>query len=442
MRTINCIIFENNIDLLFIHLKHLDSIIDSYIIINNTQIDLNKLFKTKPYFYQFTHKTTIITGSSPNIIWQLITTTYNNHDDNIIFTNNNIILCKKTITNFINQTIVQEYDLELNEYVYNLHLYYPATTIIKTSHITKGNNLVTYSDFTTFVNKFKQTINAGSILCLFNSPDVIANDYSIDIDNVITNMAQGIDIRNNNKLTYTHITNNSQYAMYLRHVNENDLTKYGIKYGVDAAYWHLYTDAYYKHLNKYRYDPINILFCGINVNNFVLMLLEFFTCAHIYAYDINTNNYLQTFDKRIHSCSSMTDFDKVVFDVIFESRSHQIEEQLNLFSMLFPLLKSEGYYFCNSIHTSLSYKPINNSTLNVFKDFMENNIFSSALLNCDVNMYLTNNIENICVHSRNVKPLLCYRCKKHRINNIDVCECGVPFTITDDDSLLGIIVKK
>ena len=74
-----------------------------------------------------------------------------------------------------------------------------------------------------------------------------------------------------------------------------DLTKLGIKYMTDKAYFHSFTEFYNNYFYQFqKLDNINILEIGIGEGGSLRMLNEFFPNANIYAIDINTN-YVNTY---------------------------------------------------------------------------------------------------------------------------------------------------
>jgi tRNA G46 methylase TrmB len=74
-----------------------------------------------------------------------------------------------------------------------------------------------------------------------------------------------------------------------------DLTKLGIKYMTDKAYFHSFTEFYNNYFYQFqKLDNINILEIGIGGGGSLRMLNEFFPNANIYAIDINTN-YVNTY---------------------------------------------------------------------------------------------------------------------------------------------------
>ena len=68
------------------------------------------------------------------------------------------------------------------------------------------------------------------------------------------------------------------------------LTKIGLKYNTDKAYFHLFTEFYDIYFNTFLDKKINILEIGILNGSSILMLKEYFPDATIYAIDINQNS--------------------------------------------------------------------------------------------------------------------------------------------------------
>ena len=71
----------------------------------------------------------------------------------------------------------------------------------------------------------------------------------------------------------------------------DDLTKYGLHYQTDKAYWHQYTKLYNKYFSKIRFNKNNILEIGIGTTNApsIKMLSSYFETSNIFTIDIYNN---------------------------------------------------------------------------------------------------------------------------------------------------------
>lgn len=231
--------------------------------------------------------------------------------------------------------------------------------------------------------------------------------------------------------------------------NLNDLTKIGLKYKTDKAYFHLFTEFYYDYFNKFLDRPINILEIGIANGGSILMLKEFFPKATIYAIDVeeksvnlnlgeNINTYLCN-QTDIHTLENI--IKNLKFDIIIDDGSHVISHQLISLGYLFPYLNKNGIYICEDLHTSFRPSFIDSelTTLQVLNNFNLFKTINCNLINEEQTNYLNNNIDDhIEIYYRTNNALECYSCKNINYDNNTKCKCGIDLS-PNDKSITSII---
>jgi hypothetical protein len=189
---------------------------------------------------------------------------------------------------------------------------------------------------------------------------------------------------------------------------------------------HGFTEFYYdhiKHLNK----P-TILEIGIWKGASTKMFNEFFNCeCEIYCIDIDPNSDVSNLGDNVHfyvvdqgNEEQLRNFVKeigdVKFDIILDDGSHQIYHQMLTYSILRKLLKKDGMYIMEDLHTSFSEFSSYNygeetTTLDFFAKFVPYHRFSEELNHILFNeiktVILFNNCNNSNTNTRVDRSLTC-----------------------------------
>jgi hypothetical protein len=215
----------------------------------------------------------------------------------------------------------------------------------------------------------------------------------------------------------------------------NRLTEIANKYNTDKGTnvvcdngfkGHGFTEFYYdhiKHLNK----P-TILEIGIWKGASTKMFNEFFNCeCEIYCIDIDPNRDVSNLGDNVHfyvvdqgNEEQLRNFVKeigdVKFDIILDDGSHQIYHQMLTYSILRKLLKKDGMYIMEDLHTSFSEFSSYNygeetTTLDFFAKFVPYHRFSEELNHILFNeiktVILFNNCNNSNTNTRVDRSLTC-----------------------------------
>lgn len=121
----------------------------------------------------------------------------------------------------------------------------------------------------------------------------------------------------------------------------------------DKGSVHSYIDEYAKLFEYIRHDALKVLEIGIGSlgHPSLTMWSEYFTNAQIYGVDIEL--FLSNSDKISTFKMSQTDpnIAKISqeFDVIIDDGSHYVQDQVESFNLLWPLLSKNGIYVIEDI---------------------------------------------------------------------------------------------
>jgi hypothetical protein len=154
-----------------------------------------------------------------------------------------------------------------------------------------------------------------------------------------------------------------------------------------ADKWSSYLPIYDRVLSKYKRAPISLLEIGVQNGGSLEIWSKYFESAQkIVGCDIDENCRKLSFsDKRIgvvvgsiNSDSTLEEIKKISdeYDIIVDDGSHRSEDVITSFVKLFPLLKSDGIYIVEDMHTS--YWPSyggnlrgKNSSMEFFKSLVD-----------------------------------------------------------------------
>jgi len=192
--------------------------------------------------------------------------------------------------------------------------------------------------------------------------------------------------------------------------NRNKELKTTTKYDTDK-YNHGYIPLYNKIFNNIV-ECTNVLEIGIHMGGSLMFLKDFFPKATIYGVDIHDKkefekDRIKTF---IGNQENRNDLDDVIektnceFDLIIDDGGHTMKQQQTSFGVLFKKLKSGGVYVIEDLHTSDRQPWMNDedeiSTLNMLRNFKNNNEITSNHMNEDEKKYIQNNTQSIEIWSR------------------------------------------
>lgn len=187
-----------------------------------------------------------------------------------------------------------------------------------------------------------------------------------------------------------------------------ELTNIANEFGTDKGTMfreqHSFTEFYYPYLVHLKDKLVNVLEIGVENGASLKMWKKFFgSKANIYAIDINstTLNYQEDRIKiYIYDQSNRESLNKfkeeikdIKFDLIVDDGSHNMKDQIITLYELYPLLKEDGLYILEDLHTSLWSGNENTSVL----DFLIK-MKSTPFLNDAEVANLKNSIDNKIIY--------------------------------------------
>lgn len=196
----------------------------------------------------------------------------------------------------------------------------------------------------------------------------------------------------------------------------NILTEFANKYKTDKGTvfdgQHNYTEVYFKKFNPIRLEIQKVLEIGILDGASAKMWRDFFDNATIFCLDIIPEYINKVIgEERIQPFvadqSDSRKFQKIVsaqaneFDIIIDDGSHQMDHQQMSFGVLFPLVKSGGYYVLEDLHTSLNsnytdkFGGYQYSTLDMFKNYQDSGTWKSFVMLEPEIKYLNENVDEV-----------------------------------------------
>jgi len=135
-----------------------------------------------------------------------------------------------------------------------------------------------------------------------------------------------------------------------------------IFYEIDVSIhkWSNYFEIYERYLNEFRSKEPRFLEIGVQYGGSLKMWKEYFENGNIFGIDINPDcKNLESKDIKIHIGSQndksfLNNFAKDIkeLDILVDDGGHTMEQQINTFEILFPILKDGGVYICEDVESS------------------------------------------------------------------------------------------
>lgn len=142
----------------------------------------------------------------------------------------------------------------------------------------------------------------------------------------------------------------------------NDLQKYFFENNDSMLYkWMHYFEIYDRHFSKYRGTEVNILEFGVFQGGSLKMWRDYFgPKANIYGVDINPHcksledDRIKIFIGDQEDRASLREIAKQIprIDILIDDGGHRMDQQVNTFEELFPLISENGVYLCEDLHSS------------------------------------------------------------------------------------------
>lgn len=134
---------------------------------------------------------------------------------------------------------------------------------------------------------------------------------------------------------------------------DSDLTKIGKACKTDKATHHGYTEIYHELFSGFRHDNINLLELGVADGRSLKMWRRYFPNARVCGVDIAPEQIRGDEQrKNIEGCDVIeadctrpfVGMDAYEWDIIVDDASHSGPQIVQSFDMLWPFLKSGGWY--------------------------------------------------------------------------------------------------
>ena len=125
--------------------------------------------------------------------------------------------------------------------------------------------------------------------------------------------------------------------------------------------WHHYFDIYERHFSRFRHQPICIVEFGVSQGGSLEMWRDYFgTDAQIFGVDINPKCKqfegpgIQIFigDQEDREFLNTLARSLPPIDILIDDGGHTMKQQIHTFEALFPLVKPNGVYLIEDLHTS------------------------------------------------------------------------------------------
>ena len=192
----------------------------------------------------------------------------------------------------------------------------------------------------------------------------------------------------------------------------------GIDKGTIKNSCHGFTKIYDSLLTPLREKPILMLEIGVSGGGSLKMWEEYFSDVTIIALDIVNETHLsndktfvyqldQSDETQLQNFVNQCKENGYEFDFIIDDGSHHMRDQQLTLAYLFPLLKSQGIYVIEDLHTSLlpngyplygKLTEISPDRYNTTLNYLSHGI-NSIYITPEQNKYLNENIDSINIHN-------------------------------------------
>jgi len=142
----------------------------------------------------------------------------------------------------------------------------------------------------------------------------------------------------------------------------NDLEKYFIENTNRSIHkWQHYFDVYDSHFSRYRGTDVHVVEFGVDDGGSLQMWKEYFgPDCRIYGIDINPyckdleEDRIKIFigDQEDREFLKSLAIEIPRIDILIDDGGHRMQQQINTFEELFPLIQDNGVYLCEDMHTS------------------------------------------------------------------------------------------
>jgi demethylmacrocin O-methyltransferase len=200
--------------------------------------------------------------------------------------------------------------------------------------------------------------------------------------------------------------------------NLDDIAK---KYKTDkSSDYHYYTRFYEKHFEQLRDLELKVLEIGVQNGYSTKMWKEYFSNSMIYGIDIDDKTHLSEERIKIFQGNQidkefLTNISKEYgpFDIIIDDASHINDYNTLTFSIMFPLLKNNGIYVTEDLHTcywpEFGNKKFTDTIIKNLVDKINANGKSGCADNNKHNNFVSKEEQKLDWLEKNVKSMHLYR---------------------------------
>jgi cephalosporin hydroxylase len=124
--------------------------------------------------------------------------------------------------------------------------------------------------------------------------------------------------------------------------------------------WSNYFDIYDGHFERFRGAPVNVLEIGIADGGSLQMWKWYFgTKSKIFGIDNDEEKLFKESKIKTFKCDQGNKEELTALmetlprmDVVIDDGGHTMDQQINAFEVIYPLISDEGVYLCEDTHTS------------------------------------------------------------------------------------------
>ena len=143
-------------------------------------------------------------------------------------------------------------------------------------------------------------------------------------------------------------------------INKKSLKNIFNEIDVSIHKWSNYFEIYERYFNDFRSKEPRFLEIGVQYGGSLKMWHEYFENGSIYGIDINPDCKKLENDNIKISIGSQNDKSFLkkfaneinTLDIIVDDGGHTMEQQINTFEILFPILNNGGIYLCEDVESS------------------------------------------------------------------------------------------
>jgi hypothetical protein len=194
---------------------------------------------------------------------------------------------------------------------------------------------------------------------------------------------------------------------------KKNLTEIALKYGVDKAWYHNYTDFYQKYFENLK-NP-KIIEIGTAGHGSTRMFLEYFDDCYLVGMDIvNYSDFVANNFKFVHGDQNkIEDLEKLIsdvkeYDIILDDGSHTMKQQI-AFGFLLPYLKNGGIYILEDLHTSFNRSYIESdcqfTTYEMLERIEKKLIPFSNYIDLEIQNKILESVESVEIFAKNPNNL-------------------------------------